>query len=124
MLACAYGAARGVAWTMNSERPATAAALASPPIMLDLPQQVLQERRETMTNAILEYNALYPGHAWYALVCPCNLNCGHMPQEEIPRIMLPECYYPGEYDFFLSNNHFSKPTSLKSGGTVMNAIMS
>ena len=98
---------------MNSERPATAATPASAPIMADLPQNVLQERRETMSNAILAYTALYPGLAWCALLCPCNLNCGHMPQEEIPRIMLPECYYPGEYDFFFVQQPFFEAHKFK-----------
>ena len=98
---------------MNSERPATAATLASPPIMADLPQQVVQERRECMTNAILAYNALHPGHAFYALVCPCDLNCGHMPEEEIPRIMLAQCYYPGEYDYFFVQQPFVETHKFK-----------
>merc|ERR1712121_232769 len=68
----------------HQKHPATTAAAAAP-IMADLPQEVVQEHRHTISNAILAYTALYPGHEWYALVCPCNINCGHMPPEEIPR---------------------------------------
>ena len=77
----------------NSTRhPATTTAAATAPIMADLPQEVVQERRQTIMNEILAYIALYPGDEWYALVCPCNIDCGHMPPEEIPRIMLSGCY--------------------------------
>ena len=81
--------------------------------MADLPQEVVQERRHTISNAILAYTALYPGHEWYALVCPCDINCGHMPPEEIPRIMLSGCYYPGEYDFFFVEQPFFETHKFK-----------
>ena len=74
--------------------------------MADLPPQVVQQRREIIANAILAFNAINPGHDYYAVVCPCNINCGHMPEDEIPRIMLAQCYYPGEYDYFFVEQPF------------------
>ena len=91
---------------MNLQTPATAAAAATAPTMAHLPEEVLQERRQTISNEVLAYTALYPGHEWYALVCQCNIDCGCMPPEEIPRIMLSECYYPGEYDYFVVKQPF------------------
>ena len=94
-------------WRTHSESPSIAATLlALPAIIAKHPAQVVQERREIITNAILAYNAINPGHEFYALVCPCDINCGHMPEDEIPRIMLAQCYYPGEYDYFFVEQPF------------------
>merc|ERR1712121_236611 len=90
-----------------------AAAAVTAPIMADLPQEVVQGHRQAITNAILAYTALYPGYEWYALVCPCNIDCGHMPPEEIPRIMLSGCYYPGEFDYFFVEQPFFETHKFK-----------
>ena len=68
--------------------------------MAHLPPAVVAERRLIAAVQILSEAAEHSGHEWYALTCPCNIDCGHMPQHEIPRIMLPMCYYPGELDYF------------------------
>merc|ERR1711942_306695 len=77
---------------------AEAAAAASR--MAHLPPAALEERRLIASARILSVAAQHSGHEWYALTCPCNIDCGHMPQHEIPRIMLPMCYHLGELDFF------------------------
>ena len=103
-----------MAWTTHSESPSIAATLlASPAIMADLPPQVVQERRQTITNATLAYNTIHPGHEFYALVCPCDINCGHMPEDEIPRIMLAQCYNLGEYDYFFVEQPFFETHKFK-----------
>ena len=82
-------------------------------IMAHLPPQVVQQRRDIIANAILAFNAINPGYEWYAMICPCDLNCGHMPADEIPRIMLPQCYYPGEYDYYFVKQPFFKSHKFK-----------
>ena len=82
-------------------------------IMADLPVQVVQQRRDSIANAILAFNAINPGYDYYAMVCPCDINCGHMPEDEIPRIMLSQCYYPGEYDYFFVKQPFFETHKFK-----------
>ena len=60
----------------------------------------IDARRANATIEILAGIAQYPGRTWYALVCPCNIDCGHMPHDEVPRIMLSRHLYPGELKFF------------------------
>jgi len=66
----------------------------------------IDARRETASSEILAGAAQYPGYNTYAIVCPCNINCGHMPTHEIPRIMLSRCMYPGELDYFFTQQPF------------------
>ena len=74
--------------------------------MAHLPIAEVDARRATATNEIIAGAAQKPGYLWYAIVCPCNINCGHMPQHEVPRIMLSRCMYPGELDFFFTQQPF------------------
>merc|ERR1711942_295240 len=99
-----------------------AAAAAS--IMAHLPPAAVEERRLIASIKILSVAAQHSGHEWYALTCPCNIDCGHMPQHELPRIILPMCYYPGELDFFLLCSHFWLHIILKSDGTAMSVLLS
>merc|ERR1712030_13578 len=63
-------------------------------------------RRATASIEIIAGAAQYPGYTWYVIVCPCNINCGHMPTHKVPRIMLSRCMYPGELDFFFTQQPF------------------
>ena len=66
----------------------------------------LGARRATASSKILAGTVQYPGHKWYVLLCPCNIDCGHMPPQEVPRITLSRCHYPGELDYFFTQQPF------------------
>ena len=42
----------------------------------------------------------WQGAEWVAIQCPCRIDCGCMPLNEVPRIVLPNCLYAGELDYF------------------------
>ena len=90
----------------TDKTPATTAAAATEEKMAHLAQEEIEECRETARTEILAVTAQYPGCKWYVFVCPCNIDCGHMPTEEIPIIMLSRCHYPGELDYFFVEQPF------------------
>ena len=72
--------------------------------MAFLPDGVIAFRRRMLTREIV---ALYhnledslQNLEWYALTCPCDVDCHHMPLDEIPRLRIRDCYFPGELDFY------------------------
>ena len=50
---------------------------------------------------------------WYAMMCPCDIDCHHMPEEEVPRLRIPRCYYPGELDYFFVTQPFLQQYGFK-----------
>ena len=86
--------------------PAASAAAATAAMMAHLPAAEIDARRAAASTEILEGTAQYPGRKWYALLCPCNIDCGHMPPQEVPRITLSRCHYPGELDYFFTQQPF------------------
>ena len=70
--------------------------------MANLPEHVIDSRREVIQETILDYWELNNDKEWYYLQCPCRPNCDHFNAEEIPRIILPYCFYPGELDYFMA----------------------
>ena len=53
--------------------------------------------------AVIEEN---PAREWFAIMCPCNIDCNCMPLDEVPRIRLSFCMYPGELDYFFTQQPF------------------
>ena len=68
--------------------------------MAHLPAAEIAARREAATLDILRVWKTMQGANWYSLQCPCKLDCGCMPEDEVPRIVLNFCMYPGEFDYF------------------------
>ena len=46
------------------------------------------------------------GAEWYSLQCPCRPDCECMTYNEVPRIILSECLYGGELDYFFVEQPF------------------
>ena len=63
-------------------------------------------RRAKATLEILESVAQHPVRPYYALMCPCDIDCRCMPFDEVPRVRLSFCLYPGEMDFFFTEDPF------------------
>ena len=74
--------------------------------MAHLPDTEIQARRNHASqDIILEWDKMQ-GSDWYAIHCPCRPDCGCMPQDEVPRIVLSQCMYVGELDFFFVEQPF------------------
>ena len=69
--------------------------------MAHLPSAEIAARREAATQDILSVWNTIQGAEWYSLQCPCRIDCGCMPEDEVPRIVLNNCMYVGELDYFL-----------------------
>ena len=74
--------------------------------MAHLPSAEVQARRQHATQEILSEWQGMEGQQWYSIQCPCRIDCGCMPLEEIPRIVLPNCLYAGELDYFFVEQPF------------------
>ena len=75
-----------------------------------LPEWVINQRRDDLTKEIVTLYHDLPDNLqnleWYGLMCPCDIDCLHMPFDEVPRIRLAGCYFAGELDFFFVNQPF------------------
>ena len=74
--------------------------------MAHLPAAEIAARREAATLDILSVWNTMQGAEWYSLQCPCRIDCGCMPEDEVPRIVLNNCMYVGELDYFFVTRAF------------------
>ena len=74
--------------------------------MAHLPAAVINARRQHATQYIINEWETMIDADWYAIMCPCNIECGCMPLDEIPRIVLSQCLYVGELDYFFVTQPF------------------
>ena len=74
--------------------------------MAHLPGAEIAARREAATQDILSVWSQMQGAQIYALQCPCRIDCGHMPENEVPRIVINNCLYVGELDYFFVTQPF------------------
>ena len=74
--------------------------------MAHLPSAEIQARRAHATEDIIQEWQTMQGAEWYALQCPCRPDCECMPHNEVPRIVLSQCMYVGELDFFFVEQPF------------------
>ena len=74
--------------------------------MAHLPSAEIQSRRQHATQDIIQEWQTMQGAEWYALQCPCHPNCECMPHNEVPRIVLSQCMYVGELDYFFVEQPF------------------
>ena len=79
--------------------------------MANLPRAEIAARREAATQDILSVWSQMQGAKIYALQCPCRIDCGHMPEDEVPRIVINNCLYVGELDYFV----VTQPTLCQNG---------
>ena len=74
--------------------------------MAHLPSAEIEARRQHASQDIIQEWQSKQGLAWYAIQCPCRPDCGCMPHDEVPRIVLAQCLYVGELDFFFVQQPF------------------
>ena len=74
--------------------------------MAHLSNAEIQARRAAATQDIISVWQTKQGARWYALQCPCRPDCNCMPVREIPRIVLSNCMYVGELDYFFVTQPF------------------
>ena len=68
--------------------------------MAHLPPAEIIARRNAASQDIIAEWQQHQGQDWYALQCPCRIDCGCMSELEVPRLVLSNCMYPGELDYF------------------------
>ena len=85
--------------------------------MAFLQELVIYQRRENLTKEIV---ALYhnledslQNLEWYGLMCLCNIDCNHMPLDEIPRLRVAACHFPGEMDYYFVEQPFLDTLGIK-----------
>ena len=66
--------------------------------MAHLPPKVIEQQRSRLSGEMFALWQPQQGQTWYAMICPCELDVCHMLEEEVPRLRIPRCYYPGELD--------------------------
>ena len=81
--------------------------------MAHLPAAEIALRREAATQDILSVWNTMQGAIWYSLQCPCRIDCGCMPEDEVPRIVLNNCMYVGELDYFFVTQPFEAAYGFK-----------
>ena len=78
--------------------------------MAFLPQAVINQRRNELTQEIVTLYHELPDNLqnlpWYGLMCPCRIDCGHMPLDEVPRLRVKACYFAGEFDYYFVEQPF------------------
>ena len=62
--------------------------------------EVLEERRATLSSEIITLWEDARGSNLYALLCPNGSNCPCLSEDEVPRLRISRCYFPGELDYF------------------------
>ena len=69
--------------------------------MAHLPIAEIQARRVAATQDILsQWQLTNKNREWYAIMCPCRIDCGCMPFDEVPQLVMVNCMYVGELDYF------------------------
>ena len=71
--------------------------------MAHLPPAEIQARRNIAFNEILQE---WQGNSEVAILCPCRIDCMCMSLNDVERVVLTRCLYPGEMDYFFVNQPF------------------
>ena len=78
-----------------------------------IPDQLIEERRQQLSEEVLELWNPLQGREWYALQCPCLIDCQCMPENVVPRLRIHRCYFPGELDFYFVTQPFYEKYGFK-----------
>ena len=81
--------------------------------MAQIPSAEIAARRTVATQEIIEEWQTMKGSEWYAIQCPCRIDCFCMPQQEVPRIILNNCMFVGELDYFFVTQPFQAAYGFK-----------
>ena len=75
--------------------------------MAHLPAVLIAQRKTQLYQELLTLWQPVQGQELYVIVCPCDINpCGHMPEDEFPRLRVDKCYYLRELDYFMVREPF------------------
>ena len=64
------------------------------------------ERQTRARDHIVQQWEQVQGFEWYWLKCNCVSGCNCVGEEEVPRLTLQECLYPGELDLMVVEQPF------------------
>ena len=78
--------------------------------MAHLPPAEIQARRNIAFNEILEE---WQGNSEVAILCPCRIASNCMAVTEVERVILSFCLYPGELDYFYTQQPFNATHGFK-----------
>ena len=78
-----------------------------------LPTEVIEQRRNQLCAELLNLWHPLQGKQWYAIMCPCNIDCLHMPEDKVPRLRISACYFPGELDYFFVHQPYFEQYGFK-----------
>ena len=84
--------------------------------MAHLANEVIEQRREMISQFIVTMWGVKQEENdanLYAIHCPCKIDCCHMSIDDVPRIYLPFCLYPGELDYFIVTQPFHQEYGFK-----------
>ena len=84
---------------------ATAIAIA---VAAGILNEAIQQRRNGLSSEIINLWEEQQGANLYALICPSGSDCGCLSENEVPRIRISRCYFPGELDFFTVTQPFQQ----------------
>ena len=76
--------------------------------MAHLSPAEVEARRQAISENILGCWAATPGFDLYFILCPCLIDCQCVPVDESPRLVLNNCYYVGELDWFTIYQPFAE----------------
>ena len=84
--------------------------------MAHLGAEVIEQRREMISQFIVTMWGVKQQENdadVYAIHCPCKIDCCHMSIDDVPRIYIPFCLYPGELDYFIVTQPFHQEYGFK-----------
>ena len=84
--------------------------------MAHLANEVIEQRREMISQFIVTMWGVKQQENdadVYAIHCPCKIDCCHMSIDDVPRIYIPFCLYPGELDYFFVTQPFHQEYGFK-----------
>ena len=66
-----------------------------------IPDHQIMQQRNVFSQEILGLWQEQEGKEMYAIMCPYGIDCECMSEEEIPRLRVSSCHFPGELDYFV-----------------------
>jgi len=81
--------------------------------MAHLPNAEIEARRNAASQDIIKEWQANQGFELYAIQCPCRIDCRCIPEDEIPRLILSNCLYPGECDYYFVTQPFKDTYGFK-----------
>ena len=69
----------------------------------ELEQRFIQAKQELLEAW---QNIEGPRYEWYIIKCKCGQDCNCISEQEVPRLLLSTCLYPGELDRFFVQQPF------------------